>query len=120
MKIKGLWFVVRGRSGSEGLSDGLIAATRGHGVVAREVRRAAGRGIGANVEMEDSSSGTRGQLVEGTVEVQVDEIPSSPWADAKENQVRFGSAPLGKELPVCPRFPGASSSGKRQQVRDYE
>jgi hypothetical protein len=40
--------------------------------VAETVRRAGGRGIGANVEVEDSRRGTRGQLVGGTVEVQVD------------------------------------------------
>ncbi len=45
--------------------------SRGHGVVVMEVISATGRGIGANVEVEDSSRGTRGQLVGGTVEVQV-------------------------------------------------
>ena len=43
-------------------------------VIAAEVRRASWRGIGANVEVEDSSRSTRGQLVGGTVEVQVDEF----------------------------------------------
>jgi len=43
-------------------------------VIAAEVRRASWRGIGANVEVEDSSRGTRGQLVGRTVEVQVDEF----------------------------------------------
>ena len=43
-------------------------------VVAAGVRRTGGRGICANVEVEDSSRGTRGQLVGGTVEVQVDEF----------------------------------------------
>jgi len=52
--------------------DGLVAATLGHVVVAKEVRRAVGRGIGANVEVEDSSRGTRGQLIGWTVEEQVD------------------------------------------------
>ena len=85
-------------------------------VVAAEVRRTVGRGIGANVEVEDSSRGTRGQLVGRTVEVQVDEIPLSPWADAKENQVRSGSAPLGKKnFPAVPDFqarPQAASVSK--------
>jgi hypothetical protein len=43
-------------------------------MVAEKVRRAGRRGIGANVEVEDSSRGTRGQLVGGTVEVQVGRI----------------------------------------------
>ena len=43
-------------------------------VVAAGVRRTGGRGIGANVELEDSSRSTRGQLVGRTVEVQVDEF----------------------------------------------
>jgi len=43
-------------------------------ILAEKIRRAGGRGIGANVEVEDSRRGTRGQLVGGTVEVQVDEF----------------------------------------------
>jgi hypothetical protein len=48
-------------------------------MLAGEVRRAAGRGIGASVEVDpstligvnDSRRGTQGQLVGGTVEVQL-------------------------------------------------
>src|ERR1700732_1945705 len=41
---------------------------------APEIKRKGGRDISANVEVEDSRRGTRGQLVEGTVEVQLPEI----------------------------------------------
>jgi hypothetical protein len=40
-------------------------------MLAGEVRRARELGVGAYVEVEDSRRGTRGQLVGGTVEVQV-------------------------------------------------
>ena len=40
-------------------------------MVAGKVRRAREQGIGASVGVEDSRRGTRGQLVGGTVEVQL-------------------------------------------------
>jgi hypothetical protein len=42
-------------------------------VLAGRVRRALERGIGASVGVEDSRRGTKGQLVGGTVEVQLAE-----------------------------------------------
>ena len=57
---------IRIRANKSGFREG--------GVVTAEVRRTGGRGIGANVEVEDSSRSTQGQLVGGTVEVQVDEF----------------------------------------------
>ena len=44
----------------------------GDGIVAVKVESEVERGIGANVGMECSKRGTRGQLVGGTVEGQVD------------------------------------------------
>ena len=61
-----------GENGGRSRPVGCISAWE-DGAIAQEGRRAVGRGIGANVEVEDSRSGTRGQLVGGTVEVQVDE-----------------------------------------------
>ena len=60
-----------GENGGRSRPVGCISAWK-DGAIAQEGRRAVGRGIGANVEVEDSSRGTRGQLVGGTVEVQVD------------------------------------------------
>ena len=60
----------------------MLEGVHGGGMLAQEVRRGRGRGIGANVEVEDSRMGTRGQLVGGTVEVQVDNIARG------SNQVR--------------------------------
>jgi hypothetical protein len=48
-----------------------VGGSCGDGMRAGEVRRAAGRGIDVNVGVEDSRRGTRGQLVGGTVEVQL-------------------------------------------------
>ena len=46
----------------------------GDGIVAVEVESQVERDIGANVGIECSKRGTRGQLVGGTVEGQVDQI----------------------------------------------
>ena len=43
--------------------------------MAREIRWEVERGIGADVGVEDSRKGTRGQLVAGMVEGQVADIP---------------------------------------------
>jgi hypothetical protein len=51
---------VGGRSGADG-------------IVVREVSRAIEQDISVNAEVEDSRRGTRGQLVGGTVEVQLAE-----------------------------------------------
>jgi hypothetical protein len=47
----------------------VVGGSCGDGTLAGEVWWTRERGISANVEVEDSRRGTRGQLVEGTVEV---------------------------------------------------
>jgi hypothetical protein len=64
-------------------------------MLAAEVGRANGRGIGANVGVKDSRRGTRGQLVGGTVEVQV----APAWMDPARN---IGKRPFSTRLAVCP------------------
>jgi hypothetical protein len=56
-------------------------------MVAEEIRREVERGIGANVGVEDSWWGTRGQLVGGTVEGQVDDFESRKPVRAASDQV---------------------------------
>ena len=56
---------------AEGTSKWVGGGSGGDRIVAGEVRRAVERGISPSVEVEDSRRGTRGQLVGGTVEVQV-------------------------------------------------
>ena len=59
--------------------------------MAGEVRRGVERGIGANVGLEDSKGGTRGQLVGGTVEGQVVENfgrPSSQDPNVKNRTLK--------------------------------
>ena len=72
MKVRNLRFLTRSEKRSATYKSEQVWFLEGR-VVAAEVRRTGGRGIGANVELEDSSRGTRGQLVGRTVEVQVDE-----------------------------------------------
>jgi hypothetical protein len=72
MKVRNLRWLTRGERAAV-TDKGDESGFREGGVVAAGVRSGCGRGIGANVEVEDSSRGTRGQLVGRPVEVQVAE-----------------------------------------------
>ena len=61
----------------KGDKNRVVGGSCGGGMLAGEVRRARERAIGASVGVNDSRRGTRGQLVGGTVEVQLAGIFSS-------------------------------------------
>ena len=74
--------------------------------MAGEVERAAGRGIGANIGVEDSGCGTRGQLVEGTVSEQVAENFGS--ADSLRYSDKKFLAPCSKPSASLTNSPQSS------------